>query len=166
MSYEAEIFINTEFQAQTNLELHLPKFPVNYVDVSLFSPVRINQTLPIHWIIRATQDLYPEANVSDASFSLCILNLAIMWSLSGHGYKKKWCRDTCFLPQVFLKDKNSAYTTLICTKLKLPFIASIWDAYSLFGQLMTMTQMEKYWGCGWVGCGERERIFHSIIPPP
>lgn len=31
MSYKPEIVINTEFQAQTNLELHLSKSPFNYV---------------------------------------------------------------------------------------------------------------------------------------
>lgn len=31
MPYKPEIVINTEFQAQTNLERYLPKFPFNYM---------------------------------------------------------------------------------------------------------------------------------------
>lgn len=75
----------TEFQAQTNLEFCLSKFPFN--SVWLFHFFHQCELIKLLRKLQANQDLYPGANVSDASSSLYVLNLATTWPLSHHGIR-------------------------------------------------------------------------------
>lgn len=69
--------------------------------------------------------------MSSASSPLCALNLAIMWLPYAMAGQNAGPEIHVFL-RVFLKEKNSAYTALDCTLLKLLPITSTWDAFRSF----------------------------------
>ena len=96
----------TEFQAQTNLELCLSKFPFN--SVWMFHFFHQCELIKLLRKIQANQDLYPGANVSDASSSLYVLNLATTWPLSCNGIRNVGLEIHVFLSARLWKEKNSA----------------------------------------------------------